>query len=279
MSSKARRARLRVGMSVAAAVLVGATGYWASRPGHPVARAEATQSAATSQHALTELQRQRPQRNAPQVDTVSTPTSTQAVTPDSEESTISQYASQKYQFLLDDLRYLEATQVEQLHRALLERERLAGQPNDPAAMAMVEGEIRGLLRPADYATYETLKESDLELFKLNEYADGIRNVAPLSAADRESILKTKLAYKERFRQLLLDSGLQRTDLSPAEREYAYSVTSRALEGYKSSYLQEVRQYLPNEEQFALLSNYETTEFKAELARLRSMVDVQVQGGS
>ena len=133
--------------------------------------------------------------------------------------------------------------------------------------------------PADYATYETLKESDLELFKLNEYADGISNVAPLSAADRESILKTKLAYKERFRQLLLDSGLQRTDLSLAEREYAYSVTSRALEGYKPSYLQEVRQYLTNEEQFALLSNYETTEFKAELARLRSMVDVQVQGGS
>ena len=96
----------------------------------------------------------------------------------------------------------------------------------------MEGEIRGLLRPDDYATYETLKDSDLELFKLNEYAAGISNVAPLSAADRESILRTKLAYKERFRQLLLDSGLQRTDLSAAEREYAYSVTSRALEGYR-----------------------------------------------
>ena len=114
------------------------------------------------------------------------------------------------------------------------RERLAGQANDPDGDGPAwKTEIRGLLRPADYATYETLKESDLELFKLNEYAAGISNVAPLSAADRESILKTKLAYKERFRQLLLDSGLQRSDLSPAEREYAYSVTSRALEDYQA----------------------------------------------
>lgn len=259
-------------MSCAAAVLVGATLYWTSRPVEPT---EAKQVATSSHPAPLP----RGQRDTALSDTASTPPRTQTATADPEESTIAQYTSEKYQFLLDDLRYLEATQVGQLHRALLARERLVGLTNDSAAMAQVEDQIRGLLRPADHATYERLKESDLELFKLNEYASGISNVAPLSAADRESILKTKLAYKERFHQLLLDSGLQRTDLSPAEREYAYSVTSRALEAYKLSYLQEVRQYLANEEQFALLSNYETTEFKAELARLQSMVDLPVQGGS
>jgi hypothetical protein len=266
-------------MSGAAAVLVGATIYWTTRSGQPVAPTEVRQAAVPSRQATLE----RLQPDSAPAETASTLPSTPAVTADpeesTEESTIAQYTSEKYQFLLDDLRYLEATQVEQLRRALLARERLAGQASDSAAMARVEEQIRNLLRPADHATYETLKESDLELFKLNEYAAGISNVAPLSAADRESILKTKLAYKERFRQLLMDSGLQRSDLSPAEREYAYSVTSRALEAYKRSYLQEVRQYLANEEQFALLSNYETTEFKAELARLQSMVDVPVQGGS
>ena len=42
------------------------------------------------------------------------------------------------------------------------------------------------------------------------------------------------------------------------------MTSRALEDFRRSYLEEVRQYLANDEQFALLSNYEATEFKAEL---------------
>jgi len=277
MSWKTTRRQLRVAMSGAAVIVVGATVYWAPRPGEPVAPSEVSRVAAASPS--TPARVQHAQRDPTQSQITATPAHTPAPSADTEASTIEQYASEKYQYLLDDLRYLDATQVEQLKRALLARERLAGLSSDPAAMAAVEAGIRGLLRPDDYATYEMLKESDLELFKLNEYAAGITNVAPLSAADRESILKTKLAYKDRFHQLLQDSGLQRTDLSAAEREYAYSVTARALEGYRQSYLQEVRQYLTNEEQFALLSNYETTEFKAELARLRSMVDVPVQGGS
>jgi hypothetical protein len=263
-------------MSGTAAVLVGATVYWnTSRLSEPVAPAVVTLSAQGSQPALPD----RTPSATPRVDHVSLPPAAPAAPADSEESTVAQYVSEKYQYLFEDLRYLDADQIEQLKRALLARERLTGQASDPAAMARVEEQIRGLLRPADHANYETLKDSDVELFKLNEYAAGISNVAPLSPADRESILKTKLAYKERFRQLLLDSGLQRPDLSRAEREYAFSVTSSALEGYRRSYLQEVRQYLTNEEQFALLSNYETTEFKAELVKLRSMVDVQIQGGS
>jgi hypothetical protein len=277
MSFKPTRRQLRVAMSGTAAVVVGATIYWAtSRPEQPDAP-EASRS--TVQWRLPERSEIRhPQPLAAQANAVATPARAPSAG-DSEESTIAEYTTEKYQYLLKDLRYLEAAQVEQLRGALLARERLAGGVDDPAAIAGVEGQIRALLRPADYESYETLRESDLELFKLNEYAAGISNVAPLSAADRESILKTKLAYKERFRQLLADSDLLRTDSSAAEREYAYSVTSSALEGYRRSYLQEVRQYLANEEQFALLSNYETTEFKAELARLRSMVDGSAQGGS
>jgi hypothetical protein len=193
---------------------------------------------------------------------------------DPEASTIAQYTSEKYQFLLDGLRYLEANQLAQLQKALQARETLKGE-----ALVQAEEKIRGLLSAADYATYEMLRDSDLELFKLNEYAGGISNVAPLSAADRESILRTKLAYKARFRQLLQDSGLERGDLSAAEREYAYEKTARALEDFRRGYLGEVRQYLVDEEQYALLSNYEATEFKAELAQLQSMAATSPQGGS
>jgi hypothetical protein len=282
MSWLAARGKLRVAMSGAAAIVVGATVYWALRSEIPAATENfqlGTQSSVEARGAWPGNRDDSIESPPPNL-TVSAPSAApDGVAVDSEESTITDYIAEKYRYLFDDLRYLDAGKVEELKRALLARERLAGQASDPSAMADVEAGIRALLRPDDYATYEMLRESDLELFKLNEYAAGISNVAPLSAADRESILRTKLAYKQRFAQLLADSGLHRQDLSPTEREYAYSVTSRALEGYRQSYLEEVRQYLTNDEQFALLSNYETTEFKAELAKLRSMVDVPIQGGS
>ena len=277
VGSKPTRWYLRAGVCGAAAILVAVAVYWVSLPEQAVAPTEMRLAADRSRPAMDEVQR----RTAAQAD--ATPTSPRTQAPaDAEDTTIAQYAAEKYQILLDDLRYLEAPQLEQLRRALLKRERIAGESNtaeQKQALAKAEDQIRGMLHPAEYVTYETLKDSDLELFKLNEYAGGITNVAPLSAADREAILKTKLAYKERFRRLLLDSGLQRENSSPAEREYAYSVTSRALEDYKLGYLREVHQYLADEEQFALLSNYETTEFKTELARLRSMADVPSPGGS
>jgi hypothetical protein len=276
MRWKPTRAQSRVALSGAAIVAMGAV-YWGSRSGQPVASTDEMQLAVPS--LLAPVEARYPQSIAAQDTAALSPARTLTDALDAEESTIAAYASEKYQFLLDDLRYLDAAQVGLLRRALSARERLAGQASDAAAMAAVESRIRGLLQPGDYATYETLRESDPELFKLNEYAAGISNVAPLSAADRESILRTKLAYKERFRQLLQDSGLHRPDLSRAEREYAYSVTTRAMEDYRRSYLQEVRQYLANDEQFALLSNYETTEFKDELARLHSMVEDPEQGGS
>ena len=255
------------------------TVYWTSRPG-PVARTESKLVETRSQPSPDEVRRAQP--GTAQAHNAAALVSTQAPTVDTEEATVAEYTSEKYQLLLDDLHHLDATQAEQLRQALLKRELLAGETGSAGqneALAKVEEQIRGMLNPADHANYQMLRESDLELYKLNEYAGGVTNVAPLSEADRKSILRTKLAYKERFRQLLRDSGLQRGDLSAAEREYAFSMTSRAMEDYKRSYLQEVRQYLSNDEQYALLSNYETTEFNAELARLQSMVKDPTQGGS
>jgi hypothetical protein len=210
--------------------------------------------------------------------------SADAQSPDSEARLIAEYTLGKYRYLIDDFAQRNAGSVGRLEAALVARDRVhgelkaareSGQAGDTELakreqdLARAEQDIRDLLNPGDYSTYATLRDSDLEQWHLDEYAGGVSNVAPLGDSDRRAILKTKLAYKERFRQLLLDSGLDRKDLSAAEREYAIRVTTRAMEDYRRSYLQEVRQYLANQEQFELLSNYENTEFTAEVAKLRS----------
>lgn len=193
---------------------------------------------------------------------------------DSETEIVAQYASEKYELLLEDLGHMPAERFEALSRLLVERELIAGRPSEAAGLSKADADIRAMLLPSEQAAYESLKDSDLELHQLNEYAGGIGNVAPLAASDRKSILRTKLAYKARFRQLVADLGLMRDNPSSAEREYAYAIASQALRDYQSGYLQEVRQYLSDEEQFALLRNFESTEFSAELAKLRE----SVQGG-
>ncbi len=187
---------------------------------------------------------------------------------DSETEAVAQHASEKYELLLEDLDYLPAERFDALGRLLFERELIAARPAEAAALSKADDEIRAMLRPSEQATYDSLKESDLELYRLNEFASGVANVAPLAASDRKSILRTKLAYKARFRQLVADMGLPRDEPGSAEREHAYAIASQALRDYQSGYLQEVRQYLSNEEQFALLKNFESTEFTAELAKLR-----------
>lgn len=288
MSWNLTRWQLRA-LTGAAVILVGVAVYWAVQPGKSVAPGRSPTAAASQETSQVTVHEARTvQRNTAQQEVAPALPSTaeMAETADTEVATVAQYVSEKYEFLIDDARYLQASQVEQLRQALLASElraeelkaaRSAGTTGDALsrrerALAQVEGQIRGMLHPADYATYEVLKESDAELFHLQQYAGGIENVAPLSAENRKSIMKTKLAYKGRFRQALRDSGLERDNLSATEREYAYSVGSRALEDFKSSYLKEVRQYLVNEEQYMLLSNYENTEFTAELAKLRSLAD-------
>jgi hypothetical protein len=265
-----------MGMPAAAVMLVAAMEHGTSPP-------VPTPPVTASQPALKE--RPHAQRAAGPEHSVGLPAGSERLAPASEaateESTIAEYTDEKYRFLIEDLQHLDAAQTAELRRLLRLRERLAGEGNGSLQPALAEAErgILGLLPAADHATYQALKESDLELYELNEYAGGVSHVAPLSMADREAILRTKLAYKARFRQMLADSGLGRADLGAAEREYAYRVSSRALDDFRRDYLQEVRQYLVDDEQFALLSNYETCEFKADLARLRSMADLPSQVGS
>jgi len=179
-------------------------------------------------------------------------------------------------------RFLEPS--EKLRAALLEREKIAvaintaRQSNDTAAKEAIPSQLAGLaaldqkigtlLRPGDLATYEVLKDSDIEQFQLDDYAGGVNAVAPLSDADRRAILYTKLVHRQRFRQVLADTGLMRDGLNAGERHYAFVEVSRALAESRDSYLQEVRQYLYNDEQYALLRNYENSEYEAELEKLR-----------
>lgn len=181
-------------------------------------------------------------------------------------------------------RFLEPS--EKLRAALLARERIAvaintsRQSNDAAAkeaipnqlaeLAALDQKIGTLLRPRDLATFEVLKDSDIEQFQLDDYAGGVNTVAPLSDSDRKAILYTKLVHRQRFRQVLADSGLMRGGLNASERQYAFEEVSRSLSESRDSYLQEVRQYLYNDEQFALLSNYENSEYAAELEKLHGI---------
>ena len=197
------------------------------------------------------------------------------------EATFGAYVDGKYRFLEPS---------EDLRAALLAREKLAVAintarqsrdasvqatvPQQLAQLAELDQKVGTLLRPGDLATYDVLKDSDVEQWQLDDYAGGISNVAPLGDEERRAILYTKLTHRQRFRQVLADSGLMNGALSATERQYAFTEVSRALGESRDGYLKEVRQYLYNDEQFTLLSNYENTEYADELEKLRRIAQGQ-----
>jgi len=204
---------------------------------------------------------------------------------DASETSFQDYVSGKYRFLFKGSG-LSPQASAALSKTLLERERIAvaintaRQSNDSAAkeaiprqqaeLEALDRKVAMLLPPGDLAAFEVLKDSDVEQFQLDDFAGGASNVVPVSEADKKAILYTKLVYRQRFRQVLADSRFMRDDLDAAERKLAFADVRRALEASRDSYLQEVHQYLYNDEQFALLRNYETTEFNDELEKLRRM---------
>lgn len=193
------------------------------------------------------------------------------------------FVDDKYRFLLRDVR---GARRQQLLEALLARERVvvqintAKQADDPrlkeslpaleARKLELDRRIGELLPASELAAFEALKDSDIERFQVEDYAGGISNVAPLSEANKQAVLSTKLAHRQRFRRVLEDSRLMTGELNATERQLAFNEVSRALTESHQGYLQEVRQYLYDDEQFTLLSNYETTEYNAELAKLRTI---------
>jgi hypothetical protein len=208
---------------------------------------------------------------------------------DSQESAqqFRQYVDDKYGVLFRDI---DPAGRGALRAALLEREQLVVQINTakqaddaaakeqlPALLARkdeMDREIARLLPPGELGRFDALKDSDIERFQVEDYAGGISNVAPLNEAEKQAVLATKLAYREQFRRVLADSRLMSGELTAAERKLAYADVNRALRQSHDGYLQEVRQYLYDDEQFTLLSNYETTEYNAELAKLRGIAGVE-----
>jgi len=201
----------------------------------------------------------------------------EAVAPVAVDEAFGAYVDGKYRFLEPS---------EKLRAALMARERLAVAintakqsnditakediPNLVAELAVLDQKVVALLRPGDMATFDVLKDSDAEQFQLDDYAGGVNAIAPLSEADRKAILYTKLMHRQRFRQVLADSRLMSGELSAGERQLVFADVSRSLRESRESYLQEVRQYLYDDEQFTLLSNYENTEYAAELEKLRGI---------
>ena len=193
------------------------------------------------------------------------------------------YVDDKYRNFYRDV---DAAHLATLRAALMEREHLVAQintakqsadetarqgvPGLEARKAELDRNIESLLPPGQIASFEAQKDADIERFQLEDYAGGISHVAPLNEADKQAILNTKMAYRERFKRVLADSRLMSGDLNGTERLLAFNEVSRALKEYQQNYLQEVRQYLYDDEQYTLLSNYETTEYNAELAKLRAV---------
>ena len=210
------------------------------------------------------------------------PTAAQAPPQDSGQQFAS-YVDDKYRNFYRDS---DAAHLGTLRAALMDREHLVAQLNtakqsaDDAARQSVPGlearkagldrNIESLLPPGQLASFEAQKDADIERFQLEDYAGGISNVAPLNEADKQAILTTKLASRERFKRVLADSRLMSGDLNGTERLLAFNEVSRALKDYQQNYLQEVRQYIYNDEQYSLLTNYENTEYDAELAKLRAI---------
>jgi hypothetical protein len=247
--------------------------WWAGRNAAESPAADASPANAPSSQAP---QSAWPQFTNGSVDGAQPPASQAAIEVGAEAS-FGAYVDGKYRFLEPS---------EKLRAALLAREKVAvgintaRQSNDASVkesipqqiseLAALDQKVGTLLRPGDLATYEVLKDSDVEQWQLDDYAGGVSNVAPLSDDDRRAILYTKLAHRQRFRQVLADSGLMGGGLNATERQYAFNEVSRALGESRDSYLKEVRQYLYNDEQFTLLSNYENTEYADELEKLRGI---------
>jgi hypothetical protein len=176
------------------------------------------------------------------------------------------YVEHKYRYLLADV---ESAHVQELKRRLLERE---GEAN-LSRRESTDARVSELLSPRELEHYQALKNSDLEQHHLLEYVGGIENVVPLDERQERDILNAKLRQKRRYAAVLRDAGLDRETLSAAEREYAHTQVAAALKGYLNDFLMEVAPSL-TPEQYALLRNYEMTEFKRELERLQQRINAK-----
>jgi hypothetical protein len=120
---------------------------------------------------------------------------------------------------------------------------------------------------------ELSADATVERQQLAEYVGGVSNVAPVSDEQQRAILEAKLRHRRAYETVLRDSGIQRETLSTVERDYAHRIVARALQDYRENFLLDVKPVL-TDEQFTLLSNYESTEFQRELERLQININAK-----
>jgi hypothetical protein len=180
----------------------------------------------------------------------------------------------KYRYLYSELPDLRDAAKEMLQQLLLERDQLReSDAPDPQELGAIEAQIGELLGAGGYQQYQILKDSDIEQHHLEEFANGIRDYAPITPEQDKALLFAKLRHKQIYEMALRDSSFYQERLTPEEREYAQSVINRALETYKNNYLMEATQFL-SESQLSLLKKYEATEFNWELERLTKQMDAK-----
>ena len=282
------------GMTIGAALTFGAVLWWATRGTESDADGSARLRDAPASHAkaYTTGTWAAP---ADKDDPAGAPLSADVIVPPpldgdqaAADASFERYVSGKFHFLTQSLG--RSPRTPDVHAALLQRERLvaaintAKQGSDPAAraallqqqqeLAAADRRIAQMLPATAIAVFEVLKDSHIEQFQFEEFAQGITNVSPLQEAERKALLFSKLAARRRFREVLEQTGLMRDDLRPEQRQGALAEVSRALRESRDSFLQEARQHLPDEQRYSLLANYENTEFDQELEKLR-----RIAGGS
>jgi len=178
------------------------------------------------------------------------------------------HVERKYKYILEDVTLPPANRRALL--ALLLKRELG---MSAAEEVGIDTQLRSMLGAAGYERYRSLERSDVEQQQLMAYAGGINSVAPLDSKQERTILFAKLREKERYEALIRNSGLNREELSATEREYAHDAVNEALREYRENYLMEVQPAL-SEEQYLLLSSFETTEFEQELQRLQIAINLK-----
>jgi hypothetical protein len=156
------------------------------------------------------------------------------------------YAAYKYRYLFAD-GSMNGVTWQDIAALLAQREAECRPDNTTSACAQTELQLQHRLHPTDYARYALLKDSDTEQHHTTAYAEGIQNLAPLSTAQERALLETRLRMKEVY-QITVSNA-------PPE------VRLQAINQYQLQLLGELKSLL-SEEQFALLSSYEQTEFEA-----------------
>jgi hypothetical protein len=174
-----------------------------------------------------------------------------ALSPTNTDTELLQYVAYKYRYLFT-ASSMNGVTLADIEALLAQREATCRPDDEHFDCVSVESQIKERLHSADHARYVLLKDSDVEQHHTTAYADGIQHFEPLSAAQERVLLETRLRMKEVYQVTVSDA--------PPE------VRLHALNQYQSQLLGELKPLL-SEEQFALLSSYEQTEFETVRQRL------------